>query len=71
MSDDRLWMASAPGIRCAGPYVSDIEAWRAVTGTDGLPVDGARVWPVTSRDLLTIRRGPGPTRRAVGPEVGK
>lgn len=38
---ERQWMASAPGIAHMGPYASDIEAWRAVRGHDGLPVPGA------------------------------
>jgi hypothetical protein len=57
MSEQKQWMASAPGIAYMGPYASDVEAWRAVRGDDGLPVDGARVWPIADSDLLIIRRG--------------
>ncbi len=38
------WYASAPFIKWMGPYESQLEAWEAIRGLDGLPVDEGRVW---------------------------
>lgn len=38
------WYAGSEHIKWMGPYKSQLEAWEAVKGLDGLPVPGFRVW---------------------------
>lgn len=43
------WFARANGIKRMGPYPTQIAAWRALFGLDGVPVPGATVWPEARR----------------------
>lgn len=53
--DDIYWYAASNCIAWMGPYASQIEAWDATIGLDGLPVQGARVW--CTRKRLEVKRG--------------
>jgi hypothetical protein len=41
---DLIWFACAPEIKKMGPYASQVEAWSALMGLDGIPVSGSNVW---------------------------
>lgn len=40
-----VWYARAGGIARSGPHATQVEAARATIGHDGLPLEGAFVWP--------------------------
>jgi hypothetical protein len=40
----RVYFARSNYIVKMGPYTSDVEAWAALRGHDGLPVENAQVW---------------------------
>lgn len=48
------YLARAKDIKYMGPYETEREAWAAVMGHDGLPAEGALVWPVTEDDEFPL-----------------
>jgi len=40
------YFARCDGIRSAGPYKTEVEAWGAIMSISGVPMPGAAVWPV-------------------------
>lgn len=51
MSESIYWYARIPGVdNFWGPYGSQVEAWKSVMSTEGVPMVGAVVWP-TDREL--------------------
>lgn len=38
------WYASCAEIKWMGPYETELIAWKALIGLDGLPVPSGRVW---------------------------
>lgn len=40
-----IFFARSERIAKMGPYNSEVEAWKALRGLDGLPVKDAQVWP--------------------------
>lgn len=39
------YFASSKDIAFMGPYDSEVEAWSRLMMCNGLPIDGAKVWP--------------------------
>lgn len=38
------WFARGAGIKRIGPFSTELEAWEALQGTDGEPIEAATVW---------------------------
>ena len=46
------WFARGGGVRRMGPFASQVKAAQAIMGLDGDPVEGAFVWPESTREKL-------------------
>jgi hypothetical protein len=44
MKQKKYWYARSEWIIYMGPYKSELEAWKATIGLDGLPAKDAAVW---------------------------
>jgi hypothetical protein len=50
-----VYFARGEGIKKMGPYTSELRAWQALRGHDGLPVEGATVWPEEDKEDEEIK----------------
>jgi hypothetical protein len=52
------WFARCAGIKRTGPFDSQLEATAAIKGLDGEPIEGAFVWPETTKVVTTVKAAP-------------